>query len=99
MSWLERRRAWIRRQIREELEEGQGSRALNQYQAARAVNELYAQIELGSLNLAEIDEHELDALGSMIEAELQDRGRRESVVFQSGPEPDAPEPAKERRTQ
>jgi len=92
MTWAERRRAWHLRQIRDDRLEAAASAALNNHQAARAVFQLYEQTSRGRFDLERIESVELDALGSLIEAELQDRSRRESATFETWPELNQPEP-------
>jgi hypothetical protein len=68
------------------------SRALNDYQAARAVFDLNEQASRGRFDLSEIDAVELDALGALIQSELEDRRRHGSPALPEGPEPTRPEP-------
>lgn len=79
--WSERQREYQLRQIRDEALESVASAALNNHQAACAVFNLYEQASAGRFDLTLIEAAELDALGSLIEAELQDRTRRDAAAI------------------
>jgi hypothetical protein len=82
-SWRTRQYRFQVRQIaelRQDLAEGF---ALNQHLAALAVAQLAGQLGSGRLVLDGIEAAELDALGCMIEAHLEDRHRRAEEALEA----------------